>query len=277
MLCRPRIFCPRHRSLAIDVDFIPVKFQKQRRLNLPSDNLYAQWRLRICARNFLRDEQFPAERLVQAIWQHQRLRRGELKTAEGQSVRVFHPGFASFEGGPDFRGAVLQIGSDAPRSGDVEVDLRAAGWRAHGHDRNPNFKNVLLHVVWEDEGARTPARRSDSAPEPAARRPAVLSLKDMLDAPLAELCLSLENESLRSLPENLRGKCRAPLRELREPELLRLLDEAGRARLENKAAQFRARAGAPDGSKRSGKTCSARWATSTMSGRCSIWPSNGRI
>jgi len=23
-----------------------------------------------------------------------------------------------------------------------EIDLRVGGWRAHGHDRNPDFKNV---------------------------------------------------------------------------------------------------------------------------------------
>jgi hypothetical protein len=154
---------------------------------------------------------------------------------------VFHPGFANLEGGPDFRGAVLQIGAEAPCSGDVEVDLRAGGWRAHGHDRNPNFHNVLLHVVWEDRtdaaAPATPANSRKSEPHPA-----ILSLENVLDAPLAELSLSLENESLRSLPESLRGKCCAPLRELGEGEVTRLLDQAARVRLENKAAQFRARA-----------------------------------
>jgi hypothetical protein len=198
-----------------------------------SKKFYVQRRAQVCSQNFLRDEQFPAERLLQAIWQHQRLRRGELKTVGGKSVRVFHPGFASLEGGPDFRGAVLQIGGDAPRSGDVEVDLRAGGWHAHGHDRNPNFQNVLLHVIWDEGAANRPV---------AEVQPAVLPLKNVLDAPLAELSLSLENESLRLLPEALRGKCSAPLRELDGPHLTRLLEQAARVRLEIKAAQIRARA-----------------------------------
>jgi hypothetical protein len=191
-------------------------------------NIYARWHAQDRCANSLRDEPFPAERLVQAIWQHQRLRRGELKTAEGTRVRVLHPGFASLEGGPDFRGAVLQIGTAAPCTGDVEVDLRANGWRAHGHDRNPNFKNVLLHVVWDDAGIREGVK------------PTVLSLKNVLDAPLAELGLALANESLRSLPDDLRGKCCAPLRELNEAELTQLLNHAAQVRFENKAAQFRA-------------------------------------
>jgi hypothetical protein len=182
----------------------------------------------------LRDEHFLTERLLQAVWQHQRLRRDALKTADGKSLRVIHPGFASLEGGPDFCDAVLQIGDAAPRSGDVEIDLRASGWRAHGHDRNKNFQNVLLHVVWENE-AQSPMSNVQGLPE-------ILSLENFLDATLAELSRSLENESLRSLPENLRGKCSAPLRELDEAKLTELLRQAALVRFENKAAQIRARA-----------------------------------
>jgi hypothetical protein len=195
----------------------------------PSANFYAQWRAQTVAANLLRDENFPAERLLQAIWQHQRLKRDALKTSDGKVVRVFHPGFASVEGGPDFRGAVLQIGDDAPRGGDVEIDLRANGWRAHGHNRNPHFQNVLLHVVWEES-------------KPIESAPTVLPLKNFLDAPIGELSLSLENESLRTLPENLRGKCCAPLRELDEIKLADLLRQAAFVRFENKAGAIRTRA-----------------------------------
>jgi hypothetical protein len=196
----------------------------------PPDNFYATWRTRFVAANVLRDENdSPSERLLQVIWQHQRLRRDRLKTADGKIVRVFHPGFASVEGGPDFCDAVLQIGDEPPRSSDVEIDLRPSSWRAHGHDRNKNFQNVLLHVVWDE----TKSASNENVP-------LVLSLKNVLDAPLAELNLSLGNESLRSLPENLRGKCCAPLRELGETQLTELLRQSARVRFESKAAQFRA-------------------------------------
>ena len=177
---------------------------------------------------------FPAERLLQAVWGHQRLRRDELKTSDGQTIRVLHPGFPSVEGGPDFRGAVIQVGGEAPRSGDVEIDLRSRNWHAHGHDRNPAFKNVILHVVWE---TGTPV----SSPA-LNERPLTLVIKDSLDAPPGELSLWLENESTSALPENLRGKCSAPLRELDEPQLAELLHQAARVRLEAKAEQFSARA-----------------------------------
>jgi hypothetical protein len=204
-------------------------------LNPSPETFYAVWRNQSRATDVLRDKDgFPAERLLQAVWRHQRLQRDQLKTPDGKNVRVLHPGFISAEGGPDFRGAVIQIGGETPRSGDVEIDLRSHGWHAHGHDRNPSFQNVMLHVVWET-GA--------PAPGPARNeRPLTLLIKNSLDAPLGELSLWLENESASVLPENLRGKCSAPLRELDEPQLAELLHQAARVRLESKAAQFSARA-----------------------------------
>jgi hypothetical protein len=196
----------------------------------PTENFYADWRPRFGPGNVLRDENGPPpERLLQAIWHHQRLQRDRLQTADGKSVRVLHPGFASVEGGPDFRGAVIQIGDAAPCSGDVEIDLRVGGWRAHGHDRNPNFKNVLLHVVWDDA-------------RPTPNAPPVLPLSHSLDAPLGELGLWLENDSPRVLPENLRGQCCVVLRELDEARQGKILDSAARVRFQAKAEQFRARA-----------------------------------
>ncbi len=196
------------------------------------ENFYAAWRKPCLTPAVLRDEKGqPAERLLQAVWQHQRLRRDRLVTADGKKVRIFHPGFVSLEGGPDFGNAVMQIGDEAARTGDVEIDLHPGNWRAHGHDRNPDYQNVILHVVWET--AKTAVD---------VNAPTVLPLNDSLDAPLAELSLSLENEPLRSLPENLRGKCAAPLRELSGTQLAALLQAAAETRLQNKAGAMLARA-----------------------------------
>ena len=193
-------------------------------------NSYAQWRVRSGVVPLLREDlDSPPERLLQAVWQHQRLLRDQLKTLEGQPVRVLHPGFHNVEGGPDFRGAIIQIGDDLPRSGDVEVDLRSSGWRAHGHDRNPAFQNVILHVIWDSE-------------RPATGTPPALHLREALDAPLGELSLWLGSEAAQSLPEQLRGRCCAPLRELPPAQLVKLLHQAALVRLQSKAAQFHARA-----------------------------------
>lgn len=193
-------------------------------------NFYARWRVR-GADQALREnpEAVPPEHLLQAIWQEQRLLREQLRTLDGQPMRLLHPGFKNHEAGPDFRGAVIQFGSAPPRTGDVEIDLQPGGWRAHGHDRNPNFKNVLLHVIWAGERAA-----ADGIP--------TLVLSGKLDAPLDELAAWLGRDSLKALPEQLQGQCSAPLRNLPPDSLRELLHQAASVRLQGKAAQFQARA-----------------------------------
>src|SRR5512134_4020195 len=89
-------------------------------LNVPQTR-YAQWRLESGAIPLLHDDrEAPPEYLLQAVWQHQRVLRDQLASVDGVPVRVLHPGFLNREGGPDFRGAVLQFGNAAPASGDVE-------------------------------------------------------------------------------------------------------------------------------------------------------------
>jgi hypothetical protein len=197
---------------------------------ITNDDFYAQWRVRCGAVPVLReDQESPPERLLQAVWQQQRLRRDSLQTLDGRPVRVLHPGFRSVEGGPDFRGAVVQIGDEPPQTGDIEVDIRTSGWRSHGHDRNAAFAKVVLHVIWDGAHA-------------APGGPPALALAQVLDAPLGELSLWLGSEASQSLPEDQLGKCSAPLRGLSHERLTGLLHQAACVRLESKAAQFQARA-----------------------------------
>ena len=192
------------------------------------ENFYAVWRERCRAVSLLQDaDGVPPEKLLQAVWQHQRLHRDRLKTVDGRPVRVLHPGFQSVTGGPDFRGAVLQIGGEPAVSGDVEVDLEPGGWHGHGHDRNPQFGGVILQVVW-------------SAGKTRDTRLPILPLAEVLDSPLPDLARALENES--SLPAALRGKCSAPLQELDPASLSALLTAAAQIRFHNKADAMLARA-----------------------------------
>lgn len=193
-----------------------------------SPDFYARWRASVTFAPTLHEGGPPPERRLQQIWRHQRLRRAELRTLDGRPVRVLHPGFWNREAGPDFRGAVIQFGGEAPRTGDVEIDLAVAGWRGHGHADNPDYAGVILHVVWE------------SAPRELT--PPVLALQPFLDAPVAELAVWLDHEAGGVLPENLAGQCRAPLREVPAEALAELLRQAARVRLERKSAELAARA-----------------------------------
>jgi hypothetical protein len=192
-------------------------------------NLYAQWRRRqfSCLQEGEQGEGRPREKLLQLIWQHQRLRRDQLRTVDGRELRVLHPGFWNREAGPDFHGAVIQFPPAAPVAGDIEIDLEGGGWRWHAHDGNPLYAGVIVHVVWEAPGK--------SCVPPA------LELKGVLDASWEELRLCLGEEPLDDEMGKLLGSCGAPLRQLGVPELRDLLRQAALTRLEGKGSQLEAR------------------------------------
>ncbi|MDP2660337.1 MAG: DUF2851 family protein, partial [Dehalococcoidia bacterium] len=67
------------------------------------------------------------------------------------AVRVLYRGMPNRDCGPDYRGAVLSLGWGRPRTGDIELHVRSRHWRMHGHDRDPRYDGVILHVVWQDD------------------------------------------------------------------------------------------------------------------------------
>jgi len=168
----------------------------------------------------------PPERWLHEIWVHQRLLRDQLTTTDARPVRILHPGFWNREAGPDFLRAVVQIGDAHPTSGDIEIDLQAAGWKSHGHAQNPAYANVILHVVWNPPDSATPLP--------------TLALRDALDAPVEELQEWVEGAA--ELPaDSLAGQCAAPLRTLRPEHIQELLQQASLVRLTTKAHVFRSR------------------------------------
>lgn len=215
---------PTSKKFAASVDTVCI-LVKHKSMPIPA-NVYATWRTARPGATALREDAPPPERLLQAVWQHQRVLREALTLADGRSVRVLHPGFLNREPGPDFRDALVQFGNEAPQRGDVEVDLAASGWRAHKHDVNPHFRAVVLHVVWEGTSA-------SGLP--------TLALKSRLDAPLGELAEWFGGDGATRSGE-LAGKCCGPLHALPRAELDAILQQAALIRLQLKAAHIAARA-----------------------------------
>ena len=93
------------------------------------------------------------ERLLQFIWQFQYFNKGDLVTATGEPVQIIHPGLLNSDQGPDFLNARIVIGA-ATWAGTVELHLKTSDWNKHGHQQDRNYANVILHVVWENDGSR---------------------------------------------------------------------------------------------------------------------------
>jgi hypothetical protein len=87
-----------------------------------------------------------SERLFQKIWRRGDYDGAALRTEDGCTIKVLHPGRWNHLGGPDFAGACLLI-DGREVTGDVELHLHAKDWAAHGHAADHAYDNVALHVV----------------------------------------------------------------------------------------------------------------------------------
>lgn len=89
-----------------------------------------------------------SEKLLQYVWQFQCFNPADLRTEKGETVQVVHPGTWNHHQGPDFLNAQVRIDGTL-LAGSVELHLRPSQWKQHGHDLDPGYRNVILHVVWE--------------------------------------------------------------------------------------------------------------------------------
>ncbi len=168
------------------------------------------------------------ERLLVEIWKRQLVSAEDLVTGCGEKVQIIYPGRENRDCGPDFVGAVIAAEDGGLLVGDVELHLKAADWKSHGHGRDPRYNQLVLQVVWEGE-APVVLQNGRAVP--------TLSLRHRLAGPLEEVrrwaCLDM-------VPDE---PCHDALGRLGDDELGRLLDEAGEERFRLKAGRFAAAMG----------------------------------
>lgn len=64
----------------------------------------------------------------------------------GEKVRVIDPGILNRDSGPDFFNAKVKIDGKT-WAGNIEIHMKASDWHRHGHDADPAYDSVILHVV----------------------------------------------------------------------------------------------------------------------------------
>lgn len=89
------------------------------------------------------------EDLLQYIWQFQYFNNSELYTSSGEAIRIISTGTHNTNQGTDFVNAKIKIGKTI-WAGNVEVHINSSDWNMHHHSGDPNYNNVILHVVWND-------------------------------------------------------------------------------------------------------------------------------
>jgi hypothetical protein len=154
--------------------------------------------------------------------------------SSGQPVAVVYRGRWTAGSGPDFSGAMLALGEQGSTlvRGDVEIHLRCADWYAHGHDADPRYNGVALHVVLWPLGAK-PVTRADGASIPT------LVLADYISLPTPELLQQI-NPLIPNLGTLSDEPCWQRTHDLPVESLLSHVEAAGDTRLEEKAARMEA-------------------------------------
>lgn len=160
------------------------------------------------------------ERLMQYVWQHRLGPRPGVTTADGLKVSVIDPGTLNTNSGPDFFNAKVRIGSHT-WVGDVEIHVRASDWHRHGHDRDPAYDSVVLHVVDCDD---TLIRRSNGEVIPQIVMPCEPEFRRRF--------VSLTGRSVSELP------CSARIPDMPAPHLRSWIDALAFDRVQCKAARI---------------------------------------
>lgn len=90
------------------------------------------------------------EDFLHYTWKFQKFRQKEFTTIHGEKLYIQNPGKHNFDSGPDFFNAQLEIDNQL-WAGNVEIHLKSSDWYAHGHQTDPAYENVILHVVWNHD------------------------------------------------------------------------------------------------------------------------------
>ncbi len=90
------------------------------------------------------------EEFLHYIWKYSLYDSDKLIDNEGNNIVVIDPGGYNRDSGPDFFNARLRIG-ETEWAGNVEIHIRSSHFNTHGHNLDPAFDNIILHVVAEND------------------------------------------------------------------------------------------------------------------------------
>lgn len=151
------------------------------------------------------------EHLLARLWRAKEGR--SLQTVDGRRVKVLYAGRPAPGHGPDFQDAVVHMDGERA-SGNVELHRRPSDWHAHGHDADPAYDNVMLHVV---------AQADDTGPALPLAKLSRPGTREALEPPLMA---RLARASSAQFREMLVGSGMARFRE-RVQTAVHRIEEAG--------------------------------------------------
>jgi len=102
----------------------------------------------------------PNEEFIHWLWANLHFDLSGLITTDGAELELLDTGIHNETDGPDFKQAHIRLdGLDI--YGSIEIHKEEDEWFNHGHHSQPDYDQVILHVVLRCSNQKRPARRSD--------------------------------------------------------------------------------------------------------------------
>jgi hypothetical protein len=90
------------------------------------------------------------EEFLHYLWKYSLYDPEKLLDGSGNKIKVIRQGEYNRDSGPDFFNARISLDGTI-WAGNIEIHTRSSHFNAHGHQNDPAFDNVILHVVAEND------------------------------------------------------------------------------------------------------------------------------
>lgn len=94
------------------------------------------------------------EEFLHFVWKFRLFNMIDLKTLEGEDLRIIETGEHNTHAGADFFNSKIKIGKTT-WAGNVEIHLHSNDWNKHNHQHDKAYNNVILHVVYDSRNTST--------------------------------------------------------------------------------------------------------------------------
>jgi hypothetical protein len=115
------------------------------------------------------------EEFLHYLWVNKKLPFTQLKTHLNESLEINHFGQYLQNAGPDIFNAQISI-NQQKWAGNIEIHIKSSDWYVHNHEKDANYDNVILHVVWEND---LPIFRKDNSEIPTLELKKYVSLSEI--------------------------------------------------------------------------------------------------
>ncbi len=90
------------------------------------------------------------EKLLQYLWNFKVFNNFDFKDTDGNPIEIRNFGKWNTDSGPDFLMATIKT-KNLILVGNIELHVKSSDWIFHQHSTDPNYKNIILHVVYQHD------------------------------------------------------------------------------------------------------------------------------